>query len=242
VWEFETSVTQVIQRTPDIKTFRFDTSHRKDVRYKAGQYFFVTIRIVDGRESIHHFTISSSPTETAKNGYVEFTKRITSSDYSQALDRMKPGDWARLRGAEGQFTLPPRKGPLAFLSGGIGVTPLRSMLRYIVDRELQYDVILIYGNTTWENIAFREELEETAQGNQKIRVEYVLSGPDFPPGWKGKRGFITKDLVRELIPDHQERTFYLSGPLRMVLSLEEQLKAINIPQKHVKRDYFPGYD
>ena len=58
MWEFETSVAEVIRRTPDIKTFRFDTRHRKDVQYRAGQYFFVTIRILDGRESVHHFTIS----------------------------------------------------------------------------------------------------------------------------------------------------------------------------------------
>ena len=242
MWEFETFVVEVIQQTPDIKTFRFDTGYRKDVRYKAGQYFFVTIRIVDGRESVHHFTISSSPTETAKKGYVEFTKRITDSEYSRALDRLKLGDWARLRGAEGHFTLPLKKRPLAFLSGGIGITPLRSMLRYIVDKGLQYDIVLIYANTTWENIAFREELEETARANEGIRVEYLLSGPDFPPGWEGKKGFVTKDLVAELIPDYRERIFYVSGPLRMVVSLEEQLTAIDIPRQRVKRDYFPGYD
>lgn len=241
MWQFETVVSGVIQRTPDIKTFRFTIGEQKDVRYESGQYFFVTIRI-DGREAVHHFTISSSPTETENNGYLEFTKRITASDFSQALDRLKPGDWVKLRGAEGDFTLPPGKRKLAFLSGGIGITPLRSMLRYITDKNLDYDVVLIYGNNTWENIAFRDELEEIASANKSTRIEYVLSGPDFPPGWEGKKGFITKELVSELVPDYRERTFYLSGPLRMVFALEEQLAAINIPAGQIKRDYFPGYD
>lgn len=241
MWQFETIVSEVIQRTSDIKTFRFSIGDQKDVRYESGQYFFVTIRI-DGREALHHFTISSSPTETVQKGYVEFTKRITASDYSQALNCIKPGDWVRLRGAEGDFTLPSRKRDLAFLTGGIGITPLRSMLRYIADKKLNYDVVLIYGNNTWENIAFREELEEITNTHNTIRIEYVLSGPDFPPGWEGKKGFITKELVTELLPDYQKRMFYLSGPLSMVIALEEQLAAINIPQEQIKRDYFPGYD
>jgi ferredoxin-NADP reductase len=241
MWQFETSVLEVIRRTPDIKTFRFDVGSRKNVRYRAGQYFHVVIRIGE-QETEHHFTISSSPTETERGGYLEFTKRITASDYSQALDRMKQGDWARLQGPEGSFTLPREKADLAFLSGGIGITPLRSMLRYIAGKGLEHDVVLIYGNSNWENVAFRDELEQMAGANKGIRVEYVLSGPDFPPGWTGKKGHITNQIVADLVPDYKERTFYLSGPLKMVLSLEEQLAQISIPKKQIKRDYFPGYD
>jgi len=241
MWRFETAVLEVIQRTQDIKSFRLDVKGGKDVRYSAGQYLFVTIRIGE-HEAEHHFTISSSPTETEKAGYLEFTKRITTSDYSQALDRMKPGDWARLEGPEGDFTLPSKRAKLAFLSGGIGITPLRSMLRYIADKGLEHNVVLIYGNSDWENIAFRDELDGIASTHTGIRVEYVLSGPDVPPGWKGKKGHITNQTVVEVMPDYKERTFYISGPLKMVLSLEEQLRDIDVPEKQIKRDYFPGYD
>jgi ferredoxin-NADP reductase len=241
MWQFETSVLEIIQRTPDIKSFRFNVTSHQEVSYKAGQFFYVTIKI-GGLEAIHHFTISSSPTETEQKGFLEFTKRITASEYSQALSRMKAGDWARLKGAEGDFTLAPGGRKLAFLSGGIGITPLRSMLRYVADKHLDYDIILIYGNNSWDNIAFRDELRKIASTQKAIKVEHVLSGPNFPPGWRGKTGFITKDLVKELVPDYHDRTFYLSGPLKMVLSLEDQLSSLNIPQSQVKRDYFPGYD
>ena len=241
MWQFETGVLEVIQRTRDVKTFRLDVSGGKDVRYKAGQYLFVTIRIRE-QETEHHFTISSSPTETEKAGYLDFTKRITTSDYSQALDRMKRGDWVRVRGAEGDFVLPQRSRELAFLGAGIGITPLRSMLRYIADRGLKHDVVLIYGNNDWENVAFRDELGQIADTHNNIRVEYVLSGPDFPPGWKSGKGHITKELVSEVVSDYRRRTFYLSGPFKMVLSLEEQLAELSIPRKRIKRDYFPGYD
>ncbi|MBI4283235.1 MAG: oxidoreductase [Chloroflexi bacterium] len=237
MWEFETQFSEIIQRTPTIKTFRFNVDDRK-VPYRAGQYFYVTIKIGKD-ETEHHFTISSSPTE---KGYLDFTKRITPSEYSQALDKMKPGDWVRLRGPEGDFTLPRAHRKLGFLSGGIGITPLRSMLRYVYDRRLNYDVILIYGNNNWSDIAFREELDQMALERANIGVEYVLSGPDFPPGWQGKKGYLTKDTVAELIPDCKERIFYVSGPFKMVVSLEEQLASLNIPPHQIKRDYFPGYD
>ncbi|MBI2847976.1 MAG: FAD-dependent oxidoreductase [Chloroflexi bacterium] len=237
MWAFETEVSEVIQRTPGIKSFRFPV-RGKGVRYVPGQFFFITIK-VKGEDAIHHFSFSSSPTE---KGYIEFTKRITQSDFSQALAAIKPGTWAHLQGPEGTFTLPRKLRKLGFLSGGIGITPLRSMLRYLADRKLPYDVVLFYGNNNYEDIAFRRELDEIAASNGNIRVEYILSGPDFPQDWKGEKGFINKDMVGKLIPDFMERLFYISGPPRMVLALEEQLAYLHIPQQQVKRDSFTGYD
>lgn len=237
MWEFETQIARIIPRTPNIKTFRFDTGGRA-LRYRPGQFFFVTIKI-GAEEAVHHFTISSSPTE---KDCLDFTKRITDSEYSQALNAMKPGAWARLRGPEGDFVLPRQPCRVGFISGGIGITPLRSMLRYIVDRKLGFDVVLIYANNNYGDIAFRDELDEIAAAKSGIRVEYVLSGPDVPVGWQGKKGIITKELVQEVCPDCRERIFYVSGPPRMVFSLEEQLKTLNIPTDNIRRDYFPGYD
>jgi len=208
------------------------------VRYRAGQYFFLTIRVA-GEEAIHHFSFSSSPTE---KGYIEFTKRITSSDFSQTLNILKPGDWARLNGPDGSFVLPAKPRPIAFLSGGIGITPLRSMLRYITDKNLAYDVVLIYGNSTPEEIVFKQELDEIQASNPLIRVEHVLSRPTVSDRWKGKRGYINKDLIVELLPDYRGRLFYISGPPKMVISLEEQLTSLDIPGKQLKRDSFTGYD
>jgi len=98
--EFETTVIDVIPRTQTVKSFRFSIPHDINVDFKAGQFFVVTIRI-KGQEGIKHFSFSNSPTE---KGYFEFTKRITGSDFSQALDRLKKDDWARLKMLYGFFT------------------------------------------------------------------------------------------------------------------------------------------
>lgn len=237
MWEFDSEVFEIIQRTPSIRSFRFPV-RAKNIRYWAGQFFFLTIN-VKGEDAVHHFSFSSSPTD---KGYIEFTKRITASDFSQTLAALKPGTWAHLQGPDGSFTLPRNPRPLAFLSGGIGITPLRSMIRYIVAKGLPYDVVLLYGNNTYDDIAFRDELTELAASHPRIRVEHILSGPNFPPGWPGRRGFINRDMVGELVPDHGQRLFYISGPPKMVISLEEQLSALGVPANQIRRDSFTGYD
>lgn len=235
MWQFESEVSRVIQRTPTVKSFQFPVRAR-GVRYLPGQFFFLTIK-VGGQEAIHHFSFSSSPTD---KGYIEFTKRITGSEFSQALNVLKHGDWARLRGPEGSFTLPRRQRKLGFLSGGIGITALRSMLRYISHKQLPFDVVLLYGNSSLEEIAFRDELAELAAGHSGIRIEHVLSNP--PGEWKGKTGYINSEVITELAPDYRERTFYISGPPKMVMALEDQLIRLNLPGSQILRDSFTGYD
>ncbi|APV43724.1 Ferredoxin-NADP reductase [Dehalogenimonas formicexedens] len=237
MWQFDSEFTDIIQRTPSVKSFHLPI-HIQNAPYKPGQFFFLTIKI-NGQEAVHHFTISSSPTD---QGYIEFTKRITPHEFSQALDNMSPGDWAHLQGPAGEFVLPSEGSKIAFLTGGIGITPVRSMLRYISHQKLNYDVVLLYGNGSAEEIVFRDELEEIVRSNHSIRVVHVLSGPNIPPDWTGKTGFINKDLVMELVPDYMDRLFYMSGPPKMVMILVEQISALKVPQEHIFRDSFTGYD
>jgi ferredoxin-NADP reductase len=210
----------------------------KNVRYRPGQFFFLTIK-VNGENALHHFSFSSSPTD---KGYIEFTKRITNSDFSQTLNILKPGDWANLQGPSGEFTLSRKYLKLAFLSGGIGISPLRSMFRYVMNKNLPYDIVLLYGNTSVEEIVFREELAEFASLNPHLRVEHVLSGNNLPANWTGKTGNINSELVADLIPDYKERLFYISGPPKMVIALEQQLNNFNLASKQIRRDSFTGYD
>ncbi len=237
MWEFESEVAEIIPRTPTVKSFHFPI-RAKNVRYLPGQFFFLTIKI-RREEATHPFSFSSSPTD---KGYIEFTKRITQSDFSQALNAMRPGAWGRLRGPFGEFTLPRQQRQLAFLSGGIGITPLRSMFRYIAAKDLPYDIIMLYGNSGFAEICFREELEALTAAHPNLRVVHVLVGSDVPPGWWCKVGLINKDLVAELVPDYKERLFYVSGPPRMVMALEEQLVALGMPRRQIRRDSFTGYD
>lgn len=236
MWQY-TKFSEIIQRTPEIKSFRFPIK-TKDAPFEPGQFFFLAIK-VRGVDGVHHFSFSSSPTDV---DYIEFTKRITSHDFSQALDNAKPKTWAHIKSPLGKFTLPSQRQPLAFLTGGIGITPIRSMLRYIAHKDPNYDIALLYGNKSYKDIAFYHELNELTIILPSFRLEHVLSGHDFPNDWQGRRGYINKDSVVEAIPDYKERLSYVSGPPKMVLSLVEQLTAIKISEQQIKRDSFTGYD
>lgn len=104
MWQFESEFAEIIQRTYNVKSFRFPI-RIESAPYQSGQFFFLTIRI-NGQEAVHHFTISSSPTD---QGYIEFTKRITQHDFSQALDKM-PLEAGHVFKAPKGTLLYPRKG------------------------------------------------------------------------------------------------------------------------------------
>ncbi|MFH1245876.1 MAG: FAD-dependent oxidoreductase [Candidatus Omnitrophota bacterium] len=233
----ETEILEVIPRAANVKSFRFRAG--KDMEFQAGQFFFVTIR-VEGKESTKPFSFSNSPTE---KGYVEFTKRITESAYSRALDKMRPGDKARLKLPSGNFTLNGEYPRIAFLSGGIGITPIRSMCRFAADKGLPVNIVLLYGNNRQEDIIFRQDLDELAKINKNMRVVYTLTAADINrQAWTGRTGYIDARMLKEEIPDYPERVFYLCGPPVMVSGLMDTLKnALSVAENKIRIENFAGY-
>ncbi len=212
---FETEVLEVVRRTRNVKSFRFKKKGEAD--FKAGQFFFVTIKI-DGKERTKHFSFSNSPTET---DYIEFTKKLTESDYSKTLDKMKPGDWAKLKMPLGSFTFEGEYKKIAFLAGGIGITPIRSICKYAVDKKLDADIKVLYGNRTAEGIIFKEDFDDMQKAYPGLKVCHILSEPD--PGFTSRTGLINAAVIREEIPDYSERKFYICGPPAMVESMQKIL-------------------
>jgi ferredoxin-NADP reductase len=236
VREFETNVIEVIKRTSDAKSFRFAVPD--DIEFKQGQFFFVTIRI-NSREVTKHFSFSNSPTE---KGYIEFTKRLTESEFSKALDRLKLGDWARIRMPYGIFTFEGEYEKIAFLAGGIGITPVRSICKCACDKKFPTDIVLIYGNKTEGDIVFREDFLAMEAENKNMRVVYTVDNALDKNKWNGKVGFITAEMIREEMPDYDERVFYVCGPPKMVDYLKILLgDDLKINDERMKIERFSGY-
>jgi glycine betaine catabolism B len=234
---FETKVIDIIDRAPGVKSFRFSVEER--LSFKAGQFFFVGI-IIDGQEKTKHFSFSNSPTE---KGYIEFTKRLTGSEFSNALDSLRPGDWAKIKAPMGDFTYEgvPRK--IAFLSGGIGITPIRGICRFITDSNLSADVVLLYGNNTEADIIFKKDLDKMSERNRNLKIVYTLTSDSVDKNaWKGRKGYIDKDMLLEEIPDYNERVFYVCGPPGMVSSLTQSLsQALGLGSDNIRTENFTGY-
>jgi ferredoxin-NADP reductase len=232
VMNVETRLEKVVPRTQDVKSFIFPRPEGFD--YKAGQWMYVNIRI-GGVSKMHHFTISASPTEN----YLAFTKKITDSEYTKALDSYKGGEWFKLWGPFGEFTFSGEYPKLGFLSGGIGITPLRSILKFIVDKNLPTDVKMLYANKTEADIVFKDELEQMQQQDKNIRIEHVLTRA---PDWKGLKGHVNAQMIKEQIPDYRERVFYICGPPSMNAALSKELKALGMPDDKIKLEDFTGYE
>ena len=234
MFEFETELVDVIQRTHNVKSFRYKT--HGDVDFQAGQFFMITIKI-GSMIRTKHFSFSNSPTE---KGYIEFTKKITTSDFSQALDRFKVGEWAKLRLPFGSFVLKEEYEKIAFLCGGIGITPVRSITKYVIDSGLKTDMVLLYGNRSSRDIAFREDFQAMQKESPKFKVVNILSEPEST--WRGRTGHINARTIKEEIPDYDQRKFFICGPPSMVQTMVRLiLQELRLPFDNISTENFNGY-
>ncbi|MCJ7632190.1 FAD-dependent oxidoreductase [Candidatus Bathyarchaeota archaeon] len=229
---YETSILEIISRTCNVKSVRFPRT--SGFNYRAGQFMFVTIRGVHG-ELGKYFSISSSPTE---KDLIEFTKKLSGSEYSKTLNALKVGDWSRLEGPYGDFTFGGEFEKLGLLSGGIGITPLRSICKYCTDMRLETSIVLLYGNRDDMNIAFKEDLEEMQAKNSNLKIVFTVN--ESSPSWKGKVGLIDSQMIETEILDFMDRIFYTCGPQLMVAAIGNELRNIGVPQKQIRVENFTG--
>ena len=193
----------------------------------------------DSRGNRRYFTLASSPTENLVHLGVRFYDQ--GSSFKQAMSSMDgeiPIVGAQLAG---DFTLPPDpKQKLVFIAGGIGITPFRSMLKYLLDMQDRRDIILFYANKTADEIVYQDILN-TAQARLGMKTFYTLTDTTvIPRNWPGYVGRISEQMLREAMPDYQERTYYLSGPPNMVNAYEQVLKSMGVKYGQIKKDFFPG--
>lgn len=227
------TVSEVIKRTYNVKSIRVQVAD--PVPFQAGQ--FLSVQLGEGAELKRYLSISSSPTE---KDFIEFTKKISESAFSCALDALKPGDTIAIQYPMGKFTLDESKKKLVFLSGGIGITPLRSMAKYAADKFLDLDIILLYANRSIRDIAFREDLKAIQQSYPGLKVTHVLceAAPDF----KCVNGIIDAATIKEQVPDYGGRTFYLCGPPGMVKAMQGILSTeLGLPETQIITENFQGY-
>jgi ferredoxin-NADP reductase len=234
--EICTELMAAIPRTEGVMSFRFRDPG--GISFRPGQFFQLFLKTGAGEES-HYFSFSNSPTE---KGYFEFTKRLSRSSFSQALRAITPGTAVRMKLPLGRFVFEGNHPYPAFLSGGIGITPIRSICRYLADTSASSDAVVLYTARTEKAIIFREDFDEMAAKNPRLRFIYSVTDEAPPPGWRGRTGRLGAEMVRSELPDYSRRLFFVCGPPGMVAAIASTLKdELKIPAEKVMLENFAGY-
>ncbi|WPD21970.1 MAG: FAD-dependent oxidoreductase [Candidatus Electrothrix scaldis] len=219
-----------VPRTSEVNSYRF--VRPTGFSFQAGQYAIVGL----GHEGmlVHPLSLSSGP----QQDFLEFTKRMTGSAYSQYLEGLYPGDEVIMKGPNGDFSMTGIANDVVCLAAGIGVTPLLSMLIDAADKNDRRRITLIYGNADDDDVPFADELEKLRLSN--FRVIHVLRRS------LGKirayQGTIDTKVIRsEMDVDLQDATFLISGPPIMVREMEGQLALLGVSSSRIRVERFLGY-
>ncbi len=208
------------------------------IPYRPGQFaFFNFHRTRNGLSSEEHvWTIASSPTEP--DGLMLAVKEL--GDFTRTMNRTVPGDAVTVHGPFGLFshTLHPPAGEMVFIAAGIGITPFRSMIRWIADRGESRPVLLLYANKSADDIPFLEELSQCQRrSGGAIRIVNVLSRP--AGNWTGEKGHIDIALINKYLRGIlADKTFWVCGPAAFTTSIIRQLRDAGVPAAAIHNEAF----
>jgi ferredoxin-NADP reductase len=196
----------------------------------AGQWFRLSLDTAEGEET-KTFTNAAAPAD----GWLEITTRLSGSTFKNRLGLLRPGDEVTVAGPGGHMTLPEQTARVAYLVGGVGITPARSMLRDAMQQGREFeDALLVYGNRDEVCIPYHEEL--LAMEPLGVRVVPVLEHPGA--GWAGERGLVTASLVAKHCDLEDGRPVYVSGPPPMVVAMQAVLDELGVEASRRRIEWF----
>ena len=237
-WSGRLRVARIFIETPDVKTFRLmnPLGGVLPFTYLPGQFLTLSL-VIDGQPVRRSYTIASSPTQ---HDYAEITvKHEAGGAVSGYLhDQVKEGDLFDCSGPTGSFIFTGRECKCILLvGGGVGITPLMSVLRYLTDRCWPGDIYLLYSVHSQKDFIFREEIEHLQRRHANFRAVVTVSHPDGSD-WKGPTGRITKELIAESVPDLASRYVHLCGPVPMIEAVKKELAELGVPPDRIRIERF----
>ena len=197
--------------------------------YEPGQHVFIELSIDDGKP----FSLVSSPHEDV----LEFATIIRdSSEWNQELNNKQEGNELILSGPYGAFKYEDSEKDIAFIAGGIGITPFIGILRYLTEKGIDTKIVLLYSNKNRKRTAFRKELDDLSEKNKNINIIYTMTDD---PEYEGNKSRIDKSFIKKHVEHITNKVWYIAGPPFMVDSFKLVLKELGVEK--IKIDSFKGY-
>lgn len=234
-------LTERIKRTNTVESFRFEQDQPgNDSRFDflPGQFCRVMFDEVvkNNTELNKYLSFSSAPGKK----YFEITKRLSESEFSQKLKELRPGSRVNFQMPMGNCVYKDEYSQIAFLIGGIGITPAISIIEYLVEKKLNTKVTLLYANRSEDEIAFRPELDDWQKTNPNIEVCYTVSQKSCAES-VCREGAIDVIFCRESIEDLHNRKIFVYGPPAMVDAMKLLSKQLGCRKEHLLTENFIGY-
>jgi ferredoxin-NADP reductase len=224
-------VLAVIDEAPDIRTFRFARPEGFD--FVAGQ--FLTIRAqADGRDLVRCYSLSSSP---AARGYLDITVKRQGLVSGLLHSSVRTGGLVSIKAPAGAFVYPARDDrPLLLLAGGIGITPLLSMLRHATESDPARAVALIYSARREEQLAFRDEIDAISRRHPQVRAVFAVT--EGSAGVGIYPGRIDDALIRTAMPNVGDAIALICGPQPMIDGMRQLLTSMAVPAGQIRFERF----
>jgi ferredoxin-NADP reductase len=224
-------VLAVFDETPEIRTFRI--ARPEGFEFHSGQFLTVQVQL-DGRPVTRCYTISSWP---GARGYLEISVKRQGLVSRMLHSTVRPGSTLAVRPPAGGFRYPEADDrPLVLVSGGVGCTPMISMLRHAVACDPSRPVVYVFSAKTEADIAFRHELALMARRHPQVRVVIALTRTSGSPQFYAGR--IDEKLIRQVVPDPLQSLFYICGPLAMIEGTKGLLAKLGVAAAQVRSEAF----
>ena len=238
-WSGELRVAHITLETPTVETYRLVPLEGDELpfTYLPGQFLQVEVEAEQGKTSRRSYTIASSPTQRA---FVEISvKREERGVVSKYLnEKLNVGDLLKVSGPFGTFTFTGTDADsIVLIAGGVGITPVMSVLRYLTDKAWPGEIFLLYGARSTEEFVFREEIERLERRHANL---HVLAAMQRTPGtvWLGPEGNLTKDLIAGAVPRIGERRVHLCGPPPMMAAVRTILVELGVAEAQIHTEAF----
>jgi ferredoxin-NADP reductase len=208
--------------------------------FRAGQFVDITLidpPTTDAAGKTRGFSVSSAPSENV----ITITTRLRDSAFKRNLQAVPPGTIVRIEGPFGDLQLDDVSRPAVVLTGGIGVTPFRSMLVEAArNGGLAQRVVLVHSNRRPAEAPFLSELQQLADQDPNLIFVPTMTDLDPADSWHGERSRIDAQLLRQLLDD-VSAIYYLTGPPGFVRAMSQVLAELGVPKTDIRTEEFSGY-
>jgi ferredoxin-NADP reductase len=238
-WRGQLRVGSIVAETPSVKTFRLlpaSGDRRMPFTFVPGQFLNVAFWIGGARMN-RSYSISSSPSQS---DCVELTvKREPRGAVSRHIvDLLEVSDLIEASGPVGRFTFTGTEAAsVVLISGGVGITPMMSITRFLTERSWSGDIFFIHACRAPADFIFSNQITALQRANPKLRVTVTMSNPEGTD-WTGPRGRLTRELLAQAIPDLASRRVHLCGPPLMMDATKALLTELDVPTDQVKTESF----